>query len=249
MINFFKKLFSIDNVKNKNKIEKIAFDVQTIPENYDLKFEFNNIHIAGVQYAKPDKTKLSKGEKLDLIFERKNRYDSNAIKIMQNGIKLGYIPKRNIIQGLIHLFYKNNDIVLVTLKRINPKSISMDLKFYGDINRKYECINTRLIKIDSKAYRENWDFIEEGDLLDVEFDIFSERFIVVNNFNDPIGEISKKISSTLDSNNDILCHIDDIDYDYDDDDDYYDDDDDDDDYYDDKKIDSVEVSLIYAKNS
>lgn len=236
MLNFLKKLFSIDNVKNK--IEKIAFDVQTIPENYDLKFEFNNIHIAGVQYAKPDRTKLSKGGKLDLIFERKNRYDSNAIKIMQNGIKLGYIPKHNIIQGLIHLFYNNDDIVLVTLKRINPKSIGMNLKFYGDINRKYECINTRLIKIKSTAYKKNWDFVEEGDLLAVKFDTFSGKFIVVNNYNNPIGEINKKISSTLDSNNNILCHIDDINYDYDNC--IYDDD---------KKIDSVEVSLIYVKNS
>lgn len=50
-------------------------------------------HIAGIPHRKPDLSKLSVGDKVDLISEPTNAFDPNAIKVMHGTTMLGYVPK------------------------------------------------------------------------------------------------------------------------------------------------------------
>ena len=93
MFKFLKDLFKVP--APKPKIETPAFNTSIIPEDFEIKYEFNDIKIAGIEYANPTRTKLKKGEEVQLVFERKNKHDNKAIKVMQNNIKLGYIPRKS----------------------------------------------------------------------------------------------------------------------------------------------------------
>ncbi|AWZ50052.1 hypothetical protein C3495_14525 (plasmid) [Clostridiaceae bacterium 14S0207] len=229
MFNILKKLFK----SNKTDIVKeVAFPNTDIPEEFELKFEFNRVKIAGVQYANPNKDELVRKDVLDLVFEHKNRHDKKAIKIMQGNIKLGYIPKHSITQSLIHKFYENKDIVVVNLNRFNPKSITMDLKFYGSVKRNYVCIDTTL-NINKKSYKENLELVEEGDLYDITYDEDKNKFIV-DAYGEYIGELKSKDSKQLDKyNNDIQCYINYIDS-------YYDNED--------VVIEEIGVTILYIDN-
>lgn len=49
--------------------------------------------IAGMPHRKPDLSVLSIGTEVTLVAEPHNAFDPNAIKVMHNGVHLGYIPK------------------------------------------------------------------------------------------------------------------------------------------------------------
>lgn len=49
-------------------------------------------HIAGIPHRKPSALPAV-GALVTLVYEPDNIYDPNAIKIMWNGIHLGYVPK------------------------------------------------------------------------------------------------------------------------------------------------------------
>ena len=53
-----------------------------------------NLHckIAGIPYRKPEKLP-EVGDIVTLVAEPDNTYDPNAIKVLWNGVHLGYIPK------------------------------------------------------------------------------------------------------------------------------------------------------------
>lgn len=58
-------------------------------------------YITGVPHAKPDLSKLTIGTEVNLVAEPHNAYDPNAVMVMFNGQKLGYIPKT--MTQLVHI--------------------------------------------------------------------------------------------------------------------------------------------------
>lgn len=77
------------------------------------------ISLAGTQYIS-DITEiissLKNGDKLELIWEKNNPFDKNAIKVLADGRKLGYIP-RNKNENLIFLLKQEYKLFGV-LKRV-----------------------------------------------------------------------------------------------------------------------------------
>lgn len=49
--------------------------------------------IAGIPHRNPDLSVLKVGDEVQLIPEPDNKFDPNAIKVMHNGVHLGYIPR------------------------------------------------------------------------------------------------------------------------------------------------------------
>lgn len=76
--------------------------------------------IAGVQFARPDFTKLVIDEPLTLVWEQDNKYDARAIRIDQTatGQKLGYIKK--IDNLLIHNALADGNKLGAKLTYISP---------------------------------------------------------------------------------------------------------------------------------
>ena len=53
------------------------------------------IKLSGVSFCKNNIDKLSKGDELDMKLEPDNKYDDNAIKVLnKEGQMVGYIPKK-----------------------------------------------------------------------------------------------------------------------------------------------------------
>lgn len=77
-------------------------------------------YIAGVQFARPDFTKLVVDEPLTLVWERDNKFDARAIRIDQTatGQKLGYIKK--IDNLLIHNALADGNKLEAKLTFISP---------------------------------------------------------------------------------------------------------------------------------
>ena len=213
MFKFLKDLFKVPTPKCKPKLQ--TFNVPIIPDNFEVKYEFNNVKVAGVKYANPNKDKLKNDEEVQLIFEKKNKYDKNAIKIMQNNMKLGYISKNSTLQGLIHKFNKNKGIIVATLKRINAKSLSLNVKLYDSIENKYVSNKINLTSF-KKSYRTNWDIVEDKQFLRAIYDCDINKYVVINSYGENLVDLNKNLTKELDNSKDIFCYFDDIDYDYDD---------------------------------
>ena len=61
-------------------------------------FPIRATHVAGVQHHNPERCKvLVSGERLTLRREPTNPHDGNAVEILSNGVKLGYIPRTEAI--------------------------------------------------------------------------------------------------------------------------------------------------------
>ncbi len=49
--------------------------------------------LAGVAYGDMQLTDLAAGDKVQLVHERSNKFDPNAIRVDFNGVKIGYIKR------------------------------------------------------------------------------------------------------------------------------------------------------------
>lgn len=76
-------------------------------------------YVAGVGYSDYQKVlpKLKAGLKLDLTWERKNKFDPNAIRVDFEGTKLGYISKKD--NAKIHQYRKGGAKVTCELTAVN----------------------------------------------------------------------------------------------------------------------------------
>jgi len=76
-------------------------------------FRFN---LAGVQYSdyQLSGAEFKAGEKVYFFWERNNKFDSDAIKVVCKGIRIGYVPKNTSeqIQQVMH-DYRKMEIRLV----------------------------------------------------------------------------------------------------------------------------------------
>ncbi|KEH91558.1 hypothetical protein Z962_p0083 (plasmid) [Clostridium botulinum C/D str. BKT12695] len=209
MFKFFKKFTNPDKTNALDKGEQNVFSTNDIPENFELKYEFKNAKVYGVQYCNPDKNKLEH-DFVNLIFE-KNKFDSMAVKVTQNSIKLGYLSRYDRPRLLTYTFYKEHGLVLAKLKRINKKTISIDMFFYDDKNKIYNDIETKLIKASTKDRQSALEFISSGDRLNVQYNFDTETYEVFSDTGESLGELNKGLSKKLYSLNisddNIYCDI------------------------------------------
>lgn len=90
--------------------------------------ELCRYYIAGVQYY-DYKLALEKGLKdrmyVDLLQEKENPHDKSAIRIEYQGIKLGYVPKGNIVatgispQVILNRYHEAGETIYSSIVKIN----------------------------------------------------------------------------------------------------------------------------------
>lgn len=192
-------------VLSKYTYEKV--DLKVVPDN--IHFESNMI-----------------GSSVDLVPEPDNIYDPGAISVYLNSQKIGYIP-RNRLQKMIHDWNKNNKPIYSVISNIeidesteNVSSFSIFLGFYYNIEQEVqycESIQTRLVKTTKKDEfddrQDNIFYSSVNDFIDLEYDSFSESYIVTNNSSE-LGETSASITKKLqefDSTANYIGKIDSID--------------------------------------
>lgn len=81
--------------------------------------------IAGIPHRFSKEIQLSSlisvGQKLELQREASNKYDKNAVKILSNGVHIGYIPKEDNLNTAKHL--DAGQKVIVSVISINDSDI------------------------------------------------------------------------------------------------------------------------------
>lgn len=121
---------------------------------------------------------------LTFEFEKDNPHDENAIAIMLEDKKIGYVYK-GMIYDMIHSYARKNYQVCANINTFSPEKITYYIGFYKpkDACKQYE------ISIKNKKLSENYF---DGDILSVEYDISEERFIISDEFGERVCTLPKR---------------------------------------------------------
>lgn len=182
-----------------------------------LKYFYDDENIAGVQHRDLDFSKINISH-IRFEFEPNNQYDSNAIRIYQGDIFLGYVHKGRTNE-MIHSYLKNPDwdiyAKINTIDEAN-QALKYQIAFYKQISETdHELVfekDTVLTKTSKRAdefstsRQEALSYLSEGDTVTIEESYDSDNLLVLNDVGDELGELGKKISET------IISYIDSGDY-------------------------------------
>ncbi len=142
------------------------------------KYQYD-VAVAGSTYY--DVSAAIPGEFVALEFEPLNQYDSNAIAVVQNGHKLGHIPRGNI-QQMIHDFNSRNEPVLALLSTINGSELTLSIGFYK--SRLSELMNSgakrktfKLTGNRNADMQENLSFCSVGESVDACYDAEKGKYL------------------------------------------------------------------------
>lgn len=202
---------SNDNIETPNKVfEKKSITFENIVDNYKLKWNYSDVIIKGVQYNNIDYSKLQIGMTVDLEPEPDNKYDSNAIKIIQNDIFLGYIPKGQLQEMILNYSKDDNYLILAKLNLIDEENqlLQIHLFFYKKIIESdfdfVKKINASLVKTTKKdsnfdtSRQDALSTICENEYVSIEKQYDSDCYLVSNQCGEELGELSQSISNKLD---------------------------------------------------
>ena len=215
-----------EETKNKKIYEKRVTEFLNRLDEYRLKWKYLDVNVAGTQNIQIDYTKLQIGAKVSFEKEPNNEYDSNAIKIKQNDIFLGYVHK-GTIQEMLHSYLDNNKYyVLANLNLIDEenKKLQIQIAFYRMFDEtQYTLVkkfNTSLTKTSKKAEefensrQDNLSYISEGEYLEIEEQYDSDGYLVLNGVGEELGElstsVSEKISEYYDCGYEIIIQVNEI---------------------------------------
>jgi len=104
-----------------------------------LKYRYQNVKIAIIKGEDPDYDAISPGDMITLIQEPSNKYDTNAVIVMANEIKLGYLYK-GALQEIANRFLKSQLPIFSCISTIedDTRTIEIFLGFYQDDYSSYQ---------------------------------------------------------------------------------------------------------------
>ncbi len=145
------------------------------------------------------------GAKVAFIPEPENPYDTNAISILLDGEKIGYVY-RGKIQDMINDWLKRNEFFMgyINTYSIENNKATYKIGFYKPIN-KYDNKRFPLIKINKKCGEfetssryENFCNCDDGDFVLIESG-YEENYIVITELSEEIGELPKSALDFIES--------------------------------------------------
>lgn len=217
------KVLPVVPVSNKDSLspEKAVKSPDNIADDFKA-YEYYNQNIAMVDFVNPDFSQIKNFDEIQFVPEPDNKYDSNALKILCNGIHVGYVYKGKT-QDMIHDWLKRGDSIyaLISYIDVERKEIQYTIAFYKNpflLAQNHPSIKTKLIKttkkIDDFWTREDSCYsLERGDQLDLDFDAETDTYLVTDSTGNEVGEISKKISDEIlgyEDEYEINCLVDEV---------------------------------------
>ena len=190
------------SAENEEPVLRIPSELCGCP----IAYKYENVDVAGACYQNLDFSKLHLCDYVDFELEPENQYDKNAVKIIANGVQIGYVHK-NKLQGMVIDWLERADPIFSAISKIDDenKIIEIVMVFYKNpLNGidKYEKITTSLIKTSKKdmngdSRQENYDFQSEDDIVSLEYDDYEENYTVLDSCGNELGELSKSITKKL----------------------------------------------------
>ena len=166
----------------------------TLPQTYEnsiLKYNYKDVFVVGTSHL-PDTSIINDslyGKYVYFEWEKDNPYDNNAIMVLYDGLKLGYLQKDNHIRDMTYDFLKQGNHVLGRINFIDVATLYLHIHigFYK------ESKNNKVMKLTgsgSAAIQETLLFRSEGEEVYITYDIDKEKYIV--SAMDDLGYLSSK---------------------------------------------------------
>lgn len=173
------------------------FDFDLQEDNYLLRYK-KQVPVAGTKFLDIPYDKL-RNDFLEFRFEPDNEYDSNAIAIYLDDIKLGYVSKNSKINKMIHSYLNDDDWIVygwLSMYHEVNKEIRYQVAFYKVFSEKDEMFAKKYV---FNLAKKEEDFISyyENKQVSIEYD-FDYGFEVLDEFGCKIGSLSKGDSNKID---------------------------------------------------
>lgn len=132
-------------------------------------------------------------------FEENNPHDENAIAIMLEDKKIGYVYQ-GMVYNMIHDYARKGFQVCANISTFSPVEITYYIGFFKpkDACRRYE-IPIKNAKI-SEEYR-------PGDILSVEYSVLDERYVIENDIGEKICVLPKRAEEYARENHSIPVEV------------------------------------------
>lgn len=132
---------------------------------------------------------------LTFEFEEDNLHDENAIAIMLEDKKIGYVYK-GMIYDMIHDYARKSYQVCANINTFSPEKITYYIGFY----KPKEACKQFEIPIKNKKFSENYF---DGDILSVEYDISEDCFIIFDEYGERVCALPKRAEEYARENHNI----------------------------------------------
>ncbi len=169
-----------------------------------------------------DKIKGNAGKDIWFEKEPQNTYDNKAVAITLGGEKVGYVY-RGKTQDMINDYIDRGWAVKGYISKYSVAlgKAKYEIAFYKPLDE-FESRRFRLVGVKKKVddYEKRSDNLAScsvGDILTVEYNACSDKYIVYNNFYSEVGELPQTAAAYIGRNGDseCLCILDELNDDYD----------------------------------
>ena len=176
-----------------------------VEEGKQLKYSYEDVELYTLPEQMPDFSKVKLYGFVDFMQEPENTYDPNAVYVMQDGIKLGYLYK-GTLQNMVNDFIHKGDKVIGFVSRIDKQNhkFQIDMGFYKPVQilSKVTLVGNRKEEVQS-----NLIGCYEGDAVMIEYDVLEETYNVLSDCGDFIGKLPKSLNKKLEDYNEINGYI------------------------------------------
>ncbi len=214
--NYIQNQVSTNSVPNQVKpIQPKSISIPEVVNGEHLKYSYESVELYVVENNKPNFAQLSLGSSIDFIPEPTNEYDSKAIMVYTNGIKLGYLNK-GTLQDMVN-DYLNKSLPIVshlTYLDNETTSIKVFIGFYKGNPYKELLANPNSYKKFKLTGNTNSDMQDNiyclpdnpvGFKLDISYDFEKEKYLVYD-----IGYIPKNMEEYLFDDNTNKIFVDEV---------------------------------------
>lgn len=176
-----------------------------IEEGKQLKYSYDDVNLYTLPEQMPDFSKVKLYGFVDFAQEPENTYDPNAVYVMQDDIKLGYLYKGQL-QKMANDFIRKGDKIIGFVSGIDEQNhkFKIDMGFYKPVQ-----ILSKVTLVGNKKEEIQSNLIGcyEGDAVTIEYDILEETYNVLSDYGDFIGKLPKSLNKKLEDYDEINGYI------------------------------------------
>lgn len=169
-----------------------------------LAYKYRDIKLCIIRGDEPDYTKLKINDSIEFVKEPTNEYDKNAIAVVVNDTKIGYVYK-GTIQSMINNYIMKNFQVLAYVSEIEPDKdlVKMYIGFYSEVGSKDKIIKKfNLIANSNEEMQNNIELCSVGDEISIDYDYEKEKFSACDDAGLEIGYMPKVFDVYAEENGD-----------------------------------------------
>lgn len=198
------------DLQSTHSVDPVNDDINLY--GYEIAYKYDDVYVAySANYSIAEVGKI-----VSLVPEPNNEYDPNAVAVMLNDVKLGYLPK-NRLQKMYHDFinsgkvvrakiaYNNNvDKILLSMYYYKPSTNDFDSLISKNVHHK----SFKLTGNSKSEFQENISLCSVGDEVTFHYDSESDKMMAYAGCD--IGYISNSQEEYLDSLDSYSAYIEDI---------------------------------------